>query len=646
MKAPLSWLKEYVEVKSDLKTLMWRMTEIGLTCESVDIVDGDKVLDIEVTPNRPDWLSITGVAREIAIIENGVFKYPKVSEIPTPTQNLPISVKFETSLTGGYAGVTISKVMVKDSPEWIKKKLISVGLRPINNLVDITNYVMFELGIPIHVFDYDKLLEKNLTMTLSKGGEPFVSVDGIKYKLPPKTLIIKDKNRVIDLCGIKGGANTGISNSTKNIFIHAPVYSGPYIRKTSQKLKLTSDASYIYERGPNPAGIKQALNRVVSLVFELAGGEIASKPIIKLDYKNKTEFKIDHNKLSAALGHTFRIKEIVYILKKLEFEIRLSGDLIVVKPPFFRSDIAFNEDVYEEIARIYGLNNFDRKLPKIETLATRIPYFYNRSFELALKNMMVSAGYFEIQSQALTSAETIKKCQLNQELHIRIANPVSSEYEFMRTSLLPSLLEAVKTNSDTKVNLFEYGKVYIAPLDRAIETYKMSAVVKGANFSKIKGCVDYLLNTHNIRTFEIKPYTLTQGLWHPTHAGVLEKDGAELAVFGEINPKVIRNLGIKDKVFAFEFDMKVLNAVKKSYVFTPLPQYPPQIEDLTIKFKGNVQVGKIIAQIKKSKFVSDVVYIGSYENSATFRVYFSNPTKTLTDIEVKKIRSELLKKLG
>ena len=180
MKAPISWLKEYVDITSNINDLMWKMTEIGLTCESYDEIEGDKILDIEVTPNRPDWLSITGIAREIAIIENSKLTLPKLSDIPKPTQNLPINISFKTNLTGGYAGITISGVKVGDSPAWMQKRLISIGLRPINNLVDITNYVMFELGCPIHVFDYDKFLSTDLSMQLSKGSEEFVSVDGLK----------------------------------------------------------------------------------------------------------------------------------------------------------------------------------------------------------------------------------------------------------------------------------------------------------------------------------------------------------------------------------------------------------------------------------------------------------------------------------
>lgn len=624
---------------------MWKMTEVGLTCESYEEVDGEKILDVEVTPNRPDWISITGITREIATAQNSKFTLPKIPEIPRPTANLPIKVNFKTSLTGGYAGITVHGVQVKDSPEWMADRLIAVGLRPINNLVDITNYAMFELGIPIHVFDYDKFLTKDLTMTLSKGGEEFESVDELKYKLPADTLIIKDKDRVIDLCGIKGGANTGISKDTKNIFIHVPVYDGAYIRKTSQLLKLKSDASYIYERGPNALGVGLTLKRVVSLVLELAGGQVALKPIVNIDKKLKPSvIDINPKEVKNILGQDITKTKIIEILEHLEFGVKQSGDILKCTSPYFRSDVKIKEDVFEEIARIYGYNNFDRALPESGTTPSKIPYLYNREFELKLKDIFCMGGFFEMSSGALTSETNIKNAQLNPDIHIRIANPVSQEYEYLRTSLVPGLIAAEKLNTDEVVNLFEYGKIYQGPVDNAREPYKISAITK-AGFEKIKGLADFILQRLNIDSIEIKPFALTSGLWHPTRAGVFEKDGEEIGVCGEINTKVLRNYQIKEPLFALEFDAAALMKFETKYTFKSIPKYPAQIEDLTLNLEEGMEVGKIIAGAKSVKFVEDVKFVEAYKNSVTLRIYYSNPGKTLDDSEVGEIRKALTKKL-
>ena len=201
MLAPISWLKDYVDIKLSLKDLMWRLTEVGLTTEAFHDTEGEKVLDVEVTPNRPDWLSIMGIAREIAAIEESKVKYPKIPNLSTKKASLPISVSVDSSLCPRYTGVSVADVKVKPSPDWLKNKLKLVGLRPINNLVDITNFVMFELGVPIHVFDYDKFENRKLIMQKAQGGETFTSVDGLTYELPKDTIIIKDGPRVIDLCG-------------------------------------------------------------------------------------------------------------------------------------------------------------------------------------------------------------------------------------------------------------------------------------------------------------------------------------------------------------------------------------------------------------------------------------------------------------
>lgn len=205
MLAPINWLKKYIEITLPTKELMWQLTEIGLTCEKLERINGEEVLNIETTPNRPDWMSIIGIAREIAAIENKKIKTPKIKEIETPSKDvLPIKLNIDFNLFERWTAITIANVRIKPSPKWIQDALKSVNLRPINNIVDITNFVMYEMGIPMHAFDYDEIKGKEMTVFLSKGGEEFTSVDGISYKLPKNAMVIKDKERIIDLSGIKG----------------------------------------------------------------------------------------------------------------------------------------------------------------------------------------------------------------------------------------------------------------------------------------------------------------------------------------------------------------------------------------------------------------------------------------------------------
>jgi phenylalanyl-tRNA synthetase beta chain len=647
MKAPISWLNKYTIIKLPIDKLMWKLTEAGLTTESYESVSGDKVLDVEVTPNRPDWLSIVGIAREISVIQNTKFKLPIIPEIDKPKALLPIKVNIQPKLVGRYSGITIANVKVKDSPLWMQKHLKLIGLRPINNLVDITNFVMFEFGIPIHVFDYDKFISDELTVELSKGGENFISVDGIAYKLPKNALIIKDKGVVIDLAAIKGGKNTGITNSTKNIFVHVPIYDPVITRKTSQKMKLASDASYIYERGPDLGAIPRTLNRTVDLILNLSGGKIASEII---DSRNQSDFKsrilsISIDKVNQILGAELDTKTILNILNKLELSPTIKNGEVHCKIPSFRGDINIEEDLIEEISRVYGYNKFPQTLPVSSTSTEDIPFFYDRSFELFLKNTLVNLEYLESNTLSLISKNVIDKSNLDVENHIRIYNPVSLESEYFRTSIIPNLLLASKLNTDqSNLRLFEYNKVYFAPVDKSQESYRLSAIIKNGDYKDVKTILDTLLTKLNIDNVDIKPTASKKGLWHPVKSGVVEKGSKHIGFLGQINPEVLARFNIEEVVYAIELDVDNLKRLRKETKYKPVPKFPPQIEDITLILPERTRVGDVIHSIKSSsKLIANVELTDIYKDSHTFRLHYQHPNKTLTDKEAENIRKIIIK---
>ena len=621
---------------------MWKLTETGLTTESYESKLGDKVLDIEVTPNRPDWLSIVGIAREISVIQNTQLKLPIIPEIERPKAKLPIKVNIQPKLVGRYSGITIADVKVKDSPLWMQKQLKLIGLRPINNLVDITNYVMFEFGIPIHVFDYDKFISDELTVELSKGGENFTSVDGIAYKLPKNALIIKDKGIVIDLAAIKGGENTGITNSTKNIFVHVPIYDPITTRKTSQHMKLASDASYVYERGPDLGAIPKTLKRTVDLTLKLAGGKIASEII---DSRNQSDFKsrklsVSIDKVNQILGAGIDTKTVLNILNKLELSPTIKDSKIHCQIPSFRGDINIEEDLIEEISRVYGYNKFPKTLPTSSTSTGNIPFFYDRSFELLLKNIVMNLGYLEANTLSLVSKIIIDKSNLDAENHIRIHNPVSLESEYFRTSIIPNLLMALKLNADqSNLRLFEFNKVYFAPVNKAKEPYRLSAIIKDGNYKDIKTILDTLLTKLNIDNVGIKPTASKKGLWHPVKSGVVERGNKHIGFLGQINPEVLARFDIEELIYAIELDVNILELLKRDNEFKPISKHPPQIEDITLMLPERTKVGDVIHSIKSSsRLITNVELTDIYKDSHTFRIHYQHPSKTLTDKEVKIIR--------
>src|SRR3989344_8319407 len=379
MLAPISWLKEYVDIKLKLADLMWKLTEVGLTCETYQNVGKDTVLNIEVTANRPDWMSIVGIAREIAAIQGTKIKFPEIKKPPNPRKTLPVELINNYKLIERWSAIVIKDVKIAPSPDFIQKRLISIGLRLINNIVDITNYVMFELGIPMHAFDYNKIKENKMYVKEAKGGEEFTSVDGISYKLPKGAMIITDSERIIDLVGIKGGLNSGINTSTQNVLLHVTIDNPILIRQTSQKLGLRSEASAIYERGPDKGGTVNSLKRAANLIIKYANGSVCSEIY---DFKEKDfnpwELKLNLPRLEKTLGIKIPDNEVIDILKRLNLSPKVKNDTLVCTIPTYRGDLKIEEDIIEEVARLWGYNKFPKTLPKGVVSSKKVPYYYDR----------------------------------------------------------------------------------------------------------------------------------------------------------------------------------------------------------------------------------------------------------------------------
>ncbi len=615
MKTPLSWLKEYVDINFPLKELMWKMTEVGLTTESYEKIDSEIVLDAEVTPNRPDWMSIIGIAREIAAIQSTTLKLPKLTNPPLPKSSLPLNIKNDFTLCPRYSAIIVKGVSQKPSPEWMQKRLLSVGLRPINNLVDITNYVMFETGNPIHVFDYDRLNNAQMAIMKSKGGESFVSVDEKYYSLPENAIIFKSGNEVIDLCGIKGGANSGISSSTTNILILVAVYNGQLIRRTSQRLGLWSEASRIFERGANSGGTLDTLKRACNLIQELGGGETAS---IIMDSKNNEfnpwKLSLSQNRLEKILGINIPEKEVLAILRRLILEPTIKNGVITCTIPTYRGDLKIEEDLIEEVARLYGYNNFPLTLPRGDIPTMTIPYYKDYNIDHKIKHTLTAAGYSEIQTYSLISERDIRDIGFDTEAVLRVDNPISREFEYLRPNLKPNLLKAMLQNKPyyQEVNLFEIGKVYkgITPKD-AREEYEVAGISNIRNYFEVKGII------------------------------------ARLFIDFQITEAPEKFLEWNDEYVYFSFPYSLITNKKSGFKsFISLPKYPSIIEDMTFVFTDDTTVGEIIELIKKqSHLIKKIDLLVKYKNTRTFRITYQHIDRNLTTIDIAPIREKIINTL-
>ncbi|MDO8620809.1 MAG: phenylalanine--tRNA ligase subunit beta [Candidatus Levybacteria bacterium] len=617
MIAPLSWLKEYVDITLSPKELGERLTEVGLGTERISKADDDTIFEFEITPNRPDLLSIIGIAREIAAIEKKTIKLPKLPNISKPQKSLSLTINADYKINPRFTGIIIDRITVKESPVWLKKRLQKVGLRPINNIVDITNYVMLELGNPLHAFDYEKIKGSVLNVTQTNGGEEFKSVDSVTYHLPKDAVVIKDSEKIIDLCGIKGGFNSQISNETKTIFIRVPIEVPTFIRKTSQALGLRSEASAIFERGVNSGGTIETLRRCVDLVLKLAGGEIASNlyDLKKSDFSPwKLELRLD--RLAKILGVNIPEKNVLSILDSLNLSPKKIADknLIETIIPTYRNDLKIEEDLIEEVARLYGYNKFPKALPLGQIPIKQIPYFKDYKLEEKVKNIFTSCGFSEIYTYSLLSENDIADAGFDPENILRIDNPISRDFEYLRSTLKIGLKKALIQNKPNfeKINLFELGKAYLGKsLDNAEEAYFLSGISNSKTFFEIKGLLEELFDQLGITD---------------DPSGLIQSE---------------------DDTIVFELNFsKLLEKINLNRTFVPIPKYPPVFEDLSLIIDKRIAIGELIKTIKEqSEKIINVSLLSQFEKTKTFHIVYQDKNGNLSNEDVSKIREKILKTL-
>lgn len=657
MLIPLSWLKEFVDIKLPFPQLAEKLSAAGLTVEKWEEKDGDIIFDPEITPNRPDWMSVFGIARETAAICNSklkkddpFFKGSSFSKVFSKVKNpLPITIKPNYDIVPRITSVVIKNVKVKPSPEWMQKRIKQIGLRPINNLVDITNYVLWTYGGLLHVFDYDKIRGHQMTVELSKGGEDFRSLDGIDYKLPKGAIIIKDLGRVIDLLPIKGGENTASKNDTKNVLLHSVVVDPTITRRTSQALGLRSDSSAIAERGLDPNITTISLNTALNLILELSGGEVASEII---DHKSH-DFKpwtveLSHSRLEQVLGIKISPTEVKNILERLGLKVE---DQYKVTVPTYRNDIHIEEDLIEEVARIYGYNNFPKSLPASAVPTTPVAYARNYDLEYDVKTHLRGAGYCEIYTYSLIPEKQLLDLSIDPTKCLRVDNPISRDFEYLRPYFIGNHLEALNLNQPNfqEIKLFELGKAYTGEsIDKFTEKYRLEAIISGDKFFQAKGDVESLLQKLGI-AYTVEPIQKEKLLpWdHPGRTVTIVSNKTIIAIIFEIHPTILTRFGIKSKAVSWSIQYELvekLNNLNKK--FQPIPKHPAVIEDLSLIIPEETMYGDVVEIIKKtSPLIASIDLLDTHESSKTLRLTYLDRTKNLTDNEVAQIRSKLLQNL-
>lgn len=459
MNISLNWLKDLVEIKKKPKDLADLLTLSGAEVESVKKKGDDYILDFDITANRGDELSVLGIAREIAALTN---KKVKLSEpkIKKQTSDLPLDVEIDNPLIcPRFSFRIIENIKVKPSPKWLVRRLKSYGFRPINNIVDITNYVMIELGQPLHAFDYDKVKGACMNIRRAKKGEQVTTLDGIPRALDEDAIIIEDKERLIDLAGIMGGQNSEVSEDTKTIILEAAQFSPVLIRRTSKRQSLESDASYRFERQIDPEGNIVALNRAAELIEECANGKIGDLRDIQKHKYTPTEIEVDYKKINKLLGEEIKQSASEKYLKRLGFEILESKEnKAKVRVPSWRNEITIWQDLAEEVARMYGYANLKTKEPKKSKKDNTKTTYVQKEL---LKDILAAIGLSEVYSYSFLSDKDVEVFHCNPENLFEVENPVAPENRYLRDQLSPMLVKVVAKNPTfEEIDIFEIGQVF------------------------------------------------------------------------------------------------------------------------------------------------------------------------------------------
>ncbi|MFC1625443.1 phenylalanine--tRNA ligase subunit beta [Patescibacteria group bacterium] len=635
---PDSWLREFLKTKATSKQIAKCVSLSGPSFEKISKAGGSLVYSVEVTTNRVDSASVYGIAREASAI---LPRYGIKATLSTikPKCNVKfvkkvnyLSAVVDNKLCFRFTAVLIKNVNIKPSPKWMQERLKEAGVRPINNVVDISNYIMHELGQPVHTFDYDKIKNQKMILRASKKGEEITTLDGKKHSLLGGDIVIEDgERRLIDLAGIMGGENSAVDAKTKNVLLFVQTYNPVNIRKTYMQQSQRTDAAVLFEKDLDTELVEPTMKKAIDLFNELTNGT-HQKEILDI-YPNPYKVKkvvtnIDF--INKVIGINIAKKDITKILQGLGFETLWKGNNLSVLIPSFRAkDINIPEDIVEEIARIYGYYNLTAKLMPGEIPGLVKDTIFD--FENKIKNILKGFGGTEVYTPSLVSGEQVEANAL------KLTNPLGAESEYLRNSFLPSLVNAAKQNSQEAKPffLFEVANIYIPKKENLPDEKLMLGVIfSNTSYRKMKGVAEALLDELHIKA---KFVPEDAKFFIPSKRVTIEAKKQKIGILGILEKK---NLGY------FEFPIKDLLKLGSDTVsYKSIPKYPPQIEDITLSFPAKTRIGDVLEEININSENITASLANIYKGAYTFNVRFLHPTKTLTNKDVEKIRNKMLQSI-
>ncbi|TAI49029.1 phenylalanine--tRNA ligase subunit beta [Flagellimonas allohymeniacidonis] len=647
--------------------------EPGTLGSEVFEIETDDVFEIGLTPNRADAMSHFGVARDLKAgleqheISKGLVT-PSTSNFSIDNRSLKIDVEVEDSdLAPRYCGVTISNIIVQDSPDWLKNRLKAIGLSPINNIVDVTNYVLHELGQPLHAFDANKIKGGKIEVKRLPSGTKFTTLDDVERELHEEDLMICDSEKPMCIAGVFGGTYSGVTEHTSAIFLESAYFNPISIRKSAKRHGLNTDASFRFERGIDIEITEYALMRAAALIREIAGGEISSE-VVDLYPKKPKERQVflTFDKINSLIGQEIPRDTIKSILSSLEIRVNnVTESGLGLTIPFYRVDVEREVDVIEEILRVYGYNKIDFKEKLNASIASNSKLESHRLQDI-VGDMLASQGFYEIMTNSLVAREDLEAI-VSSGNAVEMMNPLSLDLSVLRTSMLLSGLETIKYNNNRQQNrlkLYEFGKTYHATKKGNDEKQHLSLFISGnrnsdswtrptekTDFFYLKGSIETILQRLGIEKAEAKPTdskSLSEGLSYWVN-------GKELCTFGLVNKSVLKKLELKQAVLIADFDWDmILDLVQDQAIsFREIPKYPEVTRDFALLLDENVSFQQVndIAWDTEKKLLKSVnlfdVYTGKNlpKGKKSYAISFTlqDENKTLTDKQIDKLMSKLQK---
>lgn len=644
---------------------------LGDDCEHTPGLDiheaigyNDTCVEFEITSNRCDCMSVTGLAREAAATFGRDFKLPEPEVKPghgDVNDHLKVSIA-EPEKCYRYSGAVVENVRVKESPRWLRERLRASGVRPISNIVDITNYVMLEYGQPMHAFDLRYLEGNEVNVRNAVNGEKITTLDGVERELNDSMLVIADKNKPVAVAGVMGGEYSGIMDDTTTIVFESACFNGISVRRTAKALGMRTEASSRYEKELDPSATMRALKRALELVQELDAGDVVNGVVdCFVKPKEPVKVKFDYNWINEFIGIDLSEEEQKKILEKLEFTFDGDGNIVA---PSFRNDIEHIADISEEVARFYGYHNIPNRM--LSGVANG-KLTDSQKFTRLINETLLSCGCSEISTFSFISPKAYDRIRLPKDSQLRnsvvIMNPLGEDTSIMRTTILPSMLEVLSRNYNHKnaeAYLYEIGTVYEPTEAGKLPIERQKAVIgvygSGADYYTLKGIVEKLLDVLNTAEYDIVPVS-DNPTFHPGRCAQFKIGDKVLATLGEVHPEAAENYSIGERVYIAEVDVETAYENRMpSRTHKPLPKFPAVTRDLAFVCDRDIPVLTLEKEIRTAvgKTLENVTLFDVYEGeqiesgkkSVAFNIQMRSADKTLTDEEADAAVKRVIKALS